>query len=85
MQEKMQLQNSLQSPLVNIDQNETPTWNPQTRRVGLIARKIGNYPLWTKDGKKVLTTLLQVGNLYFYSNNILENVRVQTLVSRSAS
>lgn len=60
MQDKMQLQNSLQSPLVNIDQNETPTWNPETRRVGLIARKIGNYPLWTKDGKKVLTTLLQV-------------------------
>lgn len=30
------------------------------QRTGLIARKIGVYPLWLKDGKKITTTLLQV-------------------------
>lgn len=30
------------------------------QRTGLIARKIGVYPLWLKDGKKISTTLLQV-------------------------
>ncbi|CAD0196022.1 unnamed protein product [Chrysodeixis includens] len=50
----------VQSPLASVETNQTAQWNPHTRRVGLIARKIGNYPLWTKDGKKVQTTLLQV-------------------------
>jgi large subunit ribosomal protein L3 len=44
--------------------NEEPInygqWSPGVRRTGLIARKIGVYPLWTKDGKKISTTLLQV-------------------------
>lgn len=35
-------------------------WTPQTRRVGAIARKIGQYPLWKKDGTKIRTTLLQI-------------------------
>ena len=35
-------------------------WALGIRRTGLIARKIGVYPMWTKDGKKMLTTLLQV-------------------------
>ncbi|XP_033242210.1 39S ribosomal protein L3, mitochondrial-like [Drosophila miranda] len=35
-------------------------WTPQTRRCGVIARKIGQYPLWLKNGKKVRTTLLQI-------------------------
>lgn len=56
----MQHQTSLHSPLANIDSNKVAEWNPLTRRVGLIARKIGNYPLWSKDGKKLQTTLLQV-------------------------
>lgn len=60
MQDKMQCQASLQSPLANIDSKQVKQWNPRTRRVGLIARKIGNYPLWSKDGTKMQTTLLQV-------------------------
>ncbi|CAB3230779.1 unnamed protein product [Arctia plantaginis] len=62
MQERMKAQAMLEteSPLSNIDTSQTAQWNPLTRRVGLIARKIGNYPLWSKDGKKVQTTLLQV-------------------------
>lgn len=35
-------------------------WNPRMVRTGVIARKIGNYPLWLKDGTQVRTTLLQV-------------------------
>ncbi|KAG5881568.1 hypothetical protein JTB14_035012 [Gonioctena quinquepunctata] len=35
-------------------------WTPKLQRTGLIARKIGLYPLWHKDGKIITTTLLQV-------------------------
>lgn len=35
-------------------------WSPTTRRCGVIARKIGQYPLWMKDGTKIRTTLLQI-------------------------
>lgn len=35
-------------------------WTPNTRRCGLIARKIGVYPMWGKNGEPILTTLLQV-------------------------
>lgn len=35
-------------------------WTPSARRCGLIARKIGQYPLWLKNGERVRTTLLQV-------------------------
>ncbi|VEN58509.1 unnamed protein product [Callosobruchus maculatus] len=35
-------------------------WTPDLQRTGVIARKIGIYPLWFKDGKKITTTLLQV-------------------------
>lgn len=59
-QDKLNLQSALESPLIKNETQETLRWNPQTRRTGLIARKIGNYPLWSKDGKKFQTTLLQV-------------------------
>ncbi|XP_072936889.1 large ribosomal subunit protein uL3m [Epargyreus clarus] len=59
-QDKLSVQTSLESPLSNVDLQNTPQWNPRIRRVGLIARKIGNYPLWSKDGKRIQTTLLQV-------------------------
>ncbi|XP_052861066.1 39S ribosomal protein L3, mitochondrial-like [Anopheles cruzii] len=35
-------------------------WNPALRRTGVIAKKIGQYPLWTRDGSKIRTTLLQI-------------------------
>lgn len=42
--------------------NELPTveWQPHARRTGVIAKKIGQYPLWKKDGTKIRTTLLQI-------------------------
>lgn len=44
-------------------------WEPKIQRCGVIARKIGAYPLWLKDGSRIDTTLLQVSQfLYFLSN-----------------
>ncbi|XP_012234007.1 large ribosomal subunit protein uL3m [Linepithema humile] len=48
------------SPL-KIDPIEPITeWKPNMKRTGLIAKKIGIYPLWLKNGKKVTSTLLQI-------------------------
>lgn len=46
-------------PQVSADVN-TIEWTPKMQRTGLIARKIGIYPLWLKSGKKITTTLLQI-------------------------
>lgn len=35
-------------------------WTERSRRTGVIARKIGQYPLWLKNGEKIRTTLLQI-------------------------
>ncbi|CAL7949310.1 unnamed protein product [Xylocopa violacea] len=32
----------------------------KSKRVGLIGKKIGVYPMWLKNGKKVLTSLIQI-------------------------
>lgn len=40
-------------------------WKPGMKRTGLIAKKIGVYPLWMKNGEKTLTTLLQVNRVDF--------------------
>ncbi|GFG41093.1 hypothetical protein Cfor_00554 [Coptotermes formosanus] len=48
-----------QSPL-KLQPMERGSWFPGCRRTGVIARKIGIYPMWLKDGTRVLTTLLQV-------------------------
>ncbi|XP_011505845.1 PREDICTED: 39S ribosomal protein L3, mitochondrial [Ceratosolen solmsi marchali] len=37
-------------------------WQPHYRRVGVIAKKIGIVPLWLKNGKKIITTMLQVSD-----------------------
>lgn len=39
---------------------ERGEWDRNSLRCGVIARKIGIYPMWTKSGSKLLTTLLQV-------------------------
>lgn len=39
---------------------ERGVWTPESVRTGVIARKIGIYPMWTTAGKRILTTLLQV-------------------------
>ncbi|PIK53880.1 putative 39S ribosomal protein L3, mitochondrial-like [Apostichopus japonicus] len=35
-------------------------WKPGSKRTGLIAVKLGMYPMWTKSGKKFVTTALQI-------------------------
>ncbi|KAF5298398.1 hypothetical protein FQR65_LT01176 [Abscondita terminalis] len=46
-------------PKIDLPEN-TIEWTPNLRRTGVIARKIGELPLWLKNGKKISTTLLQV-------------------------
>lgn len=46
--------------LLKSEQMPKEEWQPGMRRTGVIARKIGLYPLWKKDGTKIHTTLLQV-------------------------
>lgn len=60
LQDRLSVRSTQESPLLLEQVDQEPQWNQWTRRTGLIARKIGNYPMWTKDGKKVQTTLLQV-------------------------
>jgi len=47
------------SPLKEILRPRTEC-QPRSVRTGLIARKIGIYPMWDKDGNRCLATLLQV-------------------------
>lgn len=37
-------------------------WQQWYKRTGLIARKLGHYPLWLKNGKRIDTTVLQVSD-----------------------
>ncbi|XP_015600488.1 39S ribosomal protein L3, mitochondrial [Cephus cinctus] len=48
------------SPLRNEPIEPQTEWKEGMRRTGVIAKKIGVYPMWLKDGTKVLSTLLQV-------------------------
>ncbi|XP_060663781.1 large ribosomal subunit protein uL3m [Drosophila nasuta] len=49
----------IKTPQASATEDAQP-WTPNVRRCGLIARKIGQYPLWLKNGERVRTTLLQV-------------------------
>nr|XP_050853841.1 39S ribosomal protein L3, mitochondrial isoform X1 [Vespula vulgaris]XP_050853850.1 39S ribosomal protein L3, mitochondrial isoform X1 [Vespula vulgaris] len=54
------IQSKYDSPL-NIKPIEPITnWKKGLRRTGLIAKKIGVYPIWLQNGKKVNSTLLQI-------------------------
>lgn len=48
------------SPLKDEPIEPQAEWTPKSRRTGVLAKKIGVYPLWMKNGKQVMTTLLQV-------------------------
>ncbi|XP_053414663.1 39S ribosomal protein L3, mitochondrial-like [Nycticebus coucang] len=48
-------------------------WEPGSRRVGLIALKLGMMPLWTKDGQKHVVTLLQVQDCHVLKYTSKEN------------
>ncbi|KAB0381047.1 hypothetical protein FD755_008831 [Muntiacus reevesi] len=48
-------------------------WEPGSSRVGLIVLKLGMMPLWTKDGKKHVVTLLQVQDCHVLKYTPKEN------------
>lgn len=48
------------SPLIKSEELEKYDWTPKFRRTGVLGRKIGQYPLWLKNGERIDTTLLQV-------------------------
>lgn len=48
-------------------------WEPGSSRVGLVAVKLGMMPLWTKDGKKHVVTLLQVQDCHVLKYTPKEN------------
>ncbi|XP_032092616.1 39S ribosomal protein L3, mitochondrial isoform X1 [Thamnophis elegans] len=39
------------------------SWEPGSKRVGIIAVKLGMMPLWTKQGKKIPVTMLQCASV----------------------
>jgi len=59
VQEVIQEKYSQISP-INAEELEKTEWTPKTIRSGVIAKNIGSYPLWKKDGSAVYCTLLQV-------------------------
>ncbi|KAG7208769.1 hypothetical protein KM043_014963 [Ampulex compressa] len=48
------------SPLKDNPIEPITEWQKEFKRTGLIAKKIGVYPMWLKNGKKVTSTLLQI-------------------------
>ncbi|XP_054283041.1 39S ribosomal protein L3, mitochondrial [Macrosteles quadrilineatus] len=49
----------LKSPL-KIEAEPRGEWHKKTRRTGLIGRKIGQQPMWDKNGNRFTTTLIQI-------------------------
>lgn len=49
-----------ESTLVKVKEAEPKEWKFTSRRAGVMARKMGQCPLWKKNGEKIITTMLQV-------------------------
>lgn len=62
------------SPL-RADHWERGTWAKNSMRCGLIARKIGVYPMWRKDGRRLLTSILQVSD-----NHVIKYIPPEDLI-----
>ncbi|CAH8616948.1 unnamed protein product [Heterobilharzia americana] len=59
-QERMNILTNNKSPVIAEQWTQVP-WTPYvTQRCGLIAVKLGMYPLWSKTGRKVDCTIFQV-------------------------
>ena len=52
--------------------------NSVNKRIGLIGIKLGSVPQWTKDGRKIYTTLLQV-----LDNHVIDYVPPEALLEKS--
>lgn len=55
-------------------ENERPVWTPNSHRIGLIGKKIGILPYWTKKGKRGLMTLIHVPD-----NHVIKSQTVEEL------
>lgn len=54
-------------------------WNIKSQRCGLIGRKIGVQPLWTKTGQRLVVTLIQVKkkiNLELFILCVLNTIQI---------
>lgn len=50
------------SPLKVEPWNNTETFTEGTQRAGLLGKKLGSFPMWTKQGHRILTTCLLVSD-----------------------
>lgn len=48
------------SSLLKTEELPAVEWRKGLQRTGLIGKKIGVYPLWLKNGKRILTTMIQI-------------------------
>lgn len=48
------------SPLKLLPWSSEQIWQPHIRRAGVLGKKLGNYTLWSKEGKRITTTLVQI-------------------------
>nr|CAH8863238.1 unnamed protein product [Trichobilharzia regenti] len=63
-QERMNVLTCNTSPIITEQWDQVP-WTPYvTQRCGLIAVKLGMYPLWTKTGRKIDCTIYQVPDIH---------------------
>ncbi|XP_050711171.1 39S ribosomal protein L3, mitochondrial-like isoform X1 [Eriocheir sinensis] len=69
------IEEQFSSPL-KVNPWERGEWDKSSLRCGVIARKIGIYPMWTRDGSRMLTTLLQVSE-----NHVIKYIPPEDLIS----
>lgn len=67
---------SKSSPL-KLEQFERGAYEPGSVRCGVIARKIGQQPMWTKSGRRILTTALQI-----VDNHVVSYIPNEEFVAR---
>lgn len=53
------VQKSFSSPLA-LEPWARGEWAPKSQRCGLVGKKIGYYPMWKRDGTKMMATVLHV-------------------------
>jgi large subunit ribosomal protein L3 len=46
--------------LIKSEKLPTVQWTPKSIRTGVMGRKIGTYPIWLKNGTRIITTAIQI-------------------------
>uniref|UniRef100_A0A915B6Y1 Large ribosomal subunit protein uL3m n=1 Tax=Parascaris univalens TaxID=6257 RepID=A0A915B6Y1_PARUN len=62
----------------NVKTGECSKWTPNSKRVGLLARKLGMLPQWLNDGTRVLCTMLE-----FPENCVVSTIDPETWYRKS--